>query len=188
MDNTTVFIVTVVVLVAVVVIAALVIVAMLRGARAARLRGRFGSEYDRAVNAVGRRRAEAELHDRESRVSTFELRPLRPGERERYIDAWRTIQADFVDQPIAAAVRADALLSEIMAVRGYPVSDFDQRAADLSVGHADLVSNYRAAHDIVLRHGRGETTTEDLRQAMIHYRGLFEELVDAPEAQLRRAS
>ncbi len=188
MDTTTTLAVTVVVAIAVVVIVAIGIVAAVRRARTAKLRGKFGSEYDRTVDEVGRPLAAAELHEREKRVGSLELRPLQAGERERFSLAWRDIQAEFVDQPIAAAIRADALLSEIMALRGYPVSDFDQRAADLSVDHGKLITNYRSAHEITLRHGRGEADTEDLRQAMIYDRDLFDELVGESAPALRRAS
>lgn len=188
MDNTNIFLITVAVVIAVVVIAALGIVTMIRAIRATGLRKRFGAEYDHVVGEVGRGRAAHVLHERATRVATFDLRPLDAAERDRYVAAWGDIQAQFVDEPIAATIRAEGLISEIMALRGYPLSDFDQRAADLCVGHAGLVADYRAAHGILLRHHRDETTTEDLRRAMIHYRALYEDLVGAAQPALRRAS
>jgi hypothetical protein len=175
MDTNTIIIV--VVVLAVLAIAAGVI---LRTRRTTKLKHRFGPEYERAVEETGgRRRAEAQLHAREKRVEAFELQPLRAGERERYGVAWRDIQAEFVDNPKTAVSRADQLLSEIMAARGYPVGEFEQRAADLSVDHPVVVQNYRAGHDIALRHSKGDVVgTEDLRQAMIHYRALFDDLIE----------
>lgn len=163
------------------VVIAVAIAVVLRTRRTAKLRDRFGPEYERAVQeSGGQRRAEAELHDRAKRVEAFAIQPLRPGERERYAGAWRKVQAEFVDDPKRAVSQADELVAEIMAARGYPVGDFEQRAADLSVDHPVVVQNYRAAHAIALRHARGEASTEDLRQAMIHYRALFDDLVSEP--------
>lgn len=184
MDNTT-------IIVAVVVLAvlALAIAIALRARRTAKLKNRFGPEYRHAVEETGsRRKAEAELHGREKRVEGFAVQPLRVGERERYSVAWRNIQAEFVDNPKAAVSRADELLGEIMAARGYPVGDFEQRSADLSVDHPVVVQNYRAGHDIALRAARGDAGTEDLRQAMIHYRTLFDELVSEPAQAQAKAS
>jgi len=149
--------------------------------RSRRLRAKYGAEYSRTVDeAGGRRQAEAELHAREKRVHALDIRPLSSADRGRYDDAWRRVQAEFVDDPKAAITDADRLLGEIMHARGYPVADFEQRAADLSVEHADVVENYRTAHAIAEAHARGEADTEDLRQAMIHYRELFEDLVGEP--------
>jgi hypothetical protein len=146
------------------------------------LRSRFGPEYSRAVEEAGdRQKAEAWLQRREKRVHSFSIHPLSAEEKNRFASSWRRVQADFVDDPKDAVTRADALLGEVMAARGYPVSDFDQRSADLSVDHPIVVQNYRAAHDIALKHQRGEAGTEELRQAMIHYRALFDELAGAPE-------
>ena len=176
MDTTT-----IIILVAVLAAVLIALALVMRQRRSANLRDRFGPEYERAVEETGgRRKAEAQLHDREKRVEAFAIRPLGPGEGQRYVHLWRKVQADFVDDPKAAVSRADALLSEIMSARGYPVGDFEQRSADLSVDHPVVVQNYRAAHAIAVRHARGEAGTEDLRQAMIHYRSLFEDLVDEP--------
>lgn len=152
-----------------------------RKRNSAKLRDRFGPEYERALEESGDKRAtEAELKDRAKRVAKFDIKPLPPGDYERYVGAWQKIQADFVDNPKTAVMSADDLIAEIMAVRGYPVGDFEQRSADLSVDHPVVVQNYRSARDIAVRHARGEAGTEDLRQAMIHYRALFDELVAEP--------
>lgn len=184
MDTTT--------LVILIAIAAAVLVGgalLLRLQRSRNLKSKFGPEYLRAVDETGgKRRAEAELHDREKRVKTFDIRALSPPEIERFATAWRAVQAQFVDNPKLAIAQADGLLGELMAARGYPVSDFEQRAADLSVEHPHLVDNYRTAHEVALREGRGEASTEDLRQAMIHYRELFEDLAGEPEVDRRRAA
>jgi hypothetical protein len=171
----------VIAIVAVVVIAAVVI----GGARARRrkqLQEGFGPEYDRTVaEAPTRREAEAELLERRKRHDELELRPLEATARERYLREWEAAQARFVDDPAGAIGDADGLVQQAMADRGYPVEDFDQRAADLSVDHAELVENYRAAHAISRANVHGEAETEDLRQAMVHYRLLFQELVESGE-------
>ena len=147
-----------------------------------RLRSRFGPEYSRTMEETGnRRRAEERLERRAKRVAAFSIHPLEPGERERYLASWRRVQGEFVDSPKSAVTHADELVGEVMAARGYPMSDFEQRSADLSVDHPVVVQNYRAAHDIALKHRKGEANTEDLRQAMIHYRTLFDELAAGPE-------
>ena len=147
----------------------------------AALRQRFGPEYERAVREQGsERRAEAQLADREKRVERFKIRDLDPTERERFSGQWHALQSRFVDDPKGAVTEADALVSSLMQARGYPVCDFDQRAADISVDHPRVVTNYRSAHEVALRLGKGEASTEDLRTAMIHYRSLFEEFVQVP--------
>ena len=144
----------------------------------AALRDRFGSDYDRAVRQQGsERKAEAKLADRETRVEMLKIRDLDLAERDRYLAQWQAVQSRFVDYPKGAVTEADELVCSLMQTRGYPVTDFDQRAADISVDHPRVVENYRSAHDIALRLGRGEASTEDLRTAMIHYRSLFDELV-----------
>lgn len=156
-------------------------ITMMRRRHSASLKDRFGSEYDRAVHDAGNtHKAETLLHEREKRVARFDIRPLSENERGRYVEAWRKVQAQFVDSPADAVSRADVLLGEVMEARGYPVVDFEQRSADLSVDHGDVVQNYRAAHTIAKAHARGEASTEDLRQAMIHYRALFDDLVHEP--------
>jgi hypothetical protein len=147
------------------------------------LRQRFGPEYEQAVRDHGsERRAEAQLADREKRVARLEIRDLDPTERERFSGQWHSLQSRFVDDPKGTVTEADELVSSLMQTRGYPVADFDQRAADISVDHPRVVANYRSAHEIALRLGNGEASTEDLRTAMIHYRSLFDELVQVPTA------
>lgn len=142
------------------------------------LRKKFGPEYDRAVLVHGAgRKAESKLEDREKRVEKFNIRDLDPIERERFSKQWELVQSRFVDSPKGAVTEADVLVSSLMKARGYPISDFDQRAADISVDHPRVVENYRSAHEIALRVGKDAATTEDLRTAMIHYRSLFEELL-----------
>lgn len=145
------------------------------------LRQKFGPEYDRAVLEHGSK-AEAKLADREKRIEKLNIRDLDATERERYSSQWQSVQARFVDSPKGAVAEADDLVSSVMKARGYPVSDFDQRAADISVDHPRVVENYRLAHQIALRVGKDAASTEDLRSAMIHYRSLFEELVRVPTA------
>src|SRR5271156_5357146 len=151
------------------------------------LRQKFGPEYDRAVQMHGsERKAEAKLADREQRVEKLNLRDLDRVESERFSKQWESVQSRFVDSPKGAVAEADDLVSSVMKARGYPVSDFDQRAADISVDHPRVVENYRSAHAIALRVGKDQATTEDLRTAMIHYRSLFEELVQVPVAVERK--
>ncbi len=150
-----------------------------RRATTASLRDNFGPEYDRAVLTHGSR-AEAKLADREKRIEKLSIRDLDATEHERYSKQWQALQSRFVDSPKGAVAEADDLVSSVMKARGYPVSDFDQRAADISVDHPRVVENYRSAHEIALRVGKDAATTEDLRTAMIHYRSLFEELVQVP--------
>ncbi len=157
---------------------------LVRKRRTARLRTQFGAdEYTRAVNEGGsRRKAEAALDERADRVERLHIRPLSAGDRARFVEAWGRVQARFVDGPGGAVIDADQLLGDVMSTRGYPVSDFEQRAADISVDHPLVLAHYRAAHQSAVRQTQGQATTEDLRQAMIHYRTLFEELVNEPEA------
>ena len=151
---------------------------LLQKRRTEGLRARFGPEYARTLQESGDRRlAEASLEERKQRVEGFHIRPLVPGDRARFVESWRGVQARFVDDPRGAITEADQLLGDVMSTRGYPVSDFKQRAADISVDHPLVLENYRAAHEIALRHAQGQASTEDLRQAMIHYRTLFQELV-----------
>lgn len=168
----------------VMVVAGIAIWLSIRKRRTARLRTQFGgAEYTRAVKEGGsRRQAEAALNQRAERVEGLHIRPLAPGDRTRFVEAWGRVQARFVDSPGGAVTDADQLLGDVMSTRGYPVSDFEQRAADISVDHPLVLENYRAAHQCALRQTKGQASTEDLRQAMIHYRTLFEELVREPEA------
>ena len=175
----------------IVVVAAAVVVATLwfviEKRRQIRLRQRFGPEYDRTVHQTGsERRAEAELDARARRVAGLHIRPLSEADAVRFAEAWRALQIRFVDEPSAAIAEADRLVGEVMTARGYPLGDFDQRAADISVDHPRVVANYRAARDIARRQGRGEASTEDLRQAIIHYRALFEDLLERHDIRSHR--
>ena len=152
-----------------------------RRSTTAGLRQKFGPEYERAVQKHGsERKAEAKLANRQDRVEKLNVRDLDPVERERFSTQWESVQSRFVDSPRGAVSEADDLVSTLMKTRGYPVSDFDQRADDISVDHPLVVENYRSAHHIALRVGTNGASTEDLRTAMIHYRSLFEELVRIP--------
>jgi hypothetical protein len=171
-------------LAAVVIVTIAVIAVLYVGKRrnsTADLRKKFGPEYDRALREQGsERKAEAKLADREKRVEKLNIRDLNPVEHDRFLKQWESVQSRFIDSPKGAVAEADDLVSSLMKVRGYPVSDFDQRAADISVDHPRVVENYRSAHEIALRVGKAETTTEELRTAMIHYRWLIEELMQVP--------
>lgn len=164
-------------------IAALVLVWLYRSRRTAALRDRFGeAEYDRTLEDRGARgKAEADLIEREKRVAELELRPLTSSERLRFADKWRGAKARFVDDPIAAVDDADGVLGSIMAARGYPVDDFDARYEALTVDHGSVARHYRAGHDIAVKQRDGQATTEELRQAMIHYEELFAELTTEGE-------
>jgi hypothetical protein len=171
-----------------VIIAVLVAVGVALAARRRRsdqLKRRFGPEYDRTViqQHGDSRRAEATLVDREKRVEAFPLRPLSAVDREAYAMEWAAVQRRFVDDPSAAVGTADRLVGRVMIDRGYPMTNFEQRAADISVSYPSVVQNYRAAHDIVVRHSESKATTEDLRQAMVHYRSLFDELLETDKVQ-----
>jgi hypothetical protein len=164
--------------------AGIAILFSIRKRRTERLRTKFGgSEYTRAVEEGGdRRKAEAALNQRTERVDRLHIRPLAASDRARFVESWARVQARFVDGPGGAVTDADQLLNDVMSTRGYPMSDFEQRAADISVDHPLVLDNYRAAHETALRQSRGQARTEDLRQAMLHYRTLFDELVNEPEA------
>ncbi len=161
-----------------IVLSLVAVIWLVRRTHAQRMRKLYGPEYDRLVAEMGSRsRAEKRLAERARRVSQYDIQPLSEMDRARYLRVWRSVQARFVDDPGDAVAQADQLLSEAMADRGYPVADFDRRAADLSIHYPTVTQNYRAGHDIALKHRTGKATTEDLRQAMIHYRALFQELV-----------
>src|ERR1019366_8501686 len=180
MDNT-VLILIIVAVVAVIVVAALLFT---RKRRSEHLKHQFGPEYDRTVQQHGdARHAEAVLIDREKRVEKFSLRPLNPVDHERYAAEWAEVQRRFVDDPSTAVTQADKLVTNVMAARGYPMADFEQRAADISVSYPNLIENYRSARDLTLRHAKGETSTEDLRRAMVYFRSLFDELLETATPQ-----
>jgi hypothetical protein len=156
----------------------------LRTRRSRSLQDRFGREYDRTVDkAGGRREAEQELREREKRHDELELRPLSKDARERYLQQWQVTQGQFVDDPTGAVSKADDLVQRVMRDRGYPVDDFEQRAADISVEHPDLVEKYRTANGIARASERGEASTEDLRHSVRHYRALFVELLEVDNGE-----
>jgi len=149
-----------------------------------RLKSRFGTEYDRTVTELkSRTRAESNLKEREKRVRTFEIVPLEATEAARFVLAWKTLQGSFVDNPRGVVVQADQLVRELMLKRGYPMGDFERRAADISVDHPQVVHNYRAAQAIALRDERGEASTEEQRNAVVHFRALFNELLSINQAK-----
>ena len=161
------------------IIAAILWSTVARRRRSARLHDQFGPEYDRTVLTVGdERKAQRELEGRRKHVEALQIRPLSTTERERYLADWTSVQSKFVDEPGQAIVDADRLITEVMRLRAYPVSEFEQRAADISVSYPALVSNYRAARAIAIKNEQHQADTEELRQALIHYRSLFEELVE----------
>ena len=161
-----------------VIIAAILIVVSARRRRSKRYHDQFGTEYDHTVQAMGdEKKAQTELDERQKHVKALDIRPLSASERERYLADWTAVQSKFVDDPGQAIVDADHLIIEVMQIRAYPVSDFEQRAADISVNYPALVSNYRAAREIALKNEQHLANTEELRQAMIYYRSLFEELL-----------
>jgi len=180
----------IIIAIALVVVAGIAIWLFVRKRRTERLRAKFGGpEYARAVNeGGGRRQAEAGLDKRADRVESFHIRPLGPDDRARFVESWTRVQTRFVDSPGGAVTEADQLLGDVMSTRGYPVSDFEQRAADISVDYPLVLQNYRSAHEIALRQTRGQASTEELRQAMIHYRTLFDELVAEPELARAKAA
>jgi hypothetical protein len=154
--------------------------------RTLRLREHYGPEYERTAQRVGAQRTEAALLDRERRVQNFRMRSLTAEERMRYINEWRGVQVRFVDDPHGAVTDADRLVTRLMNERGYPMAEFEQRAADLSVVYPQVVDNYRAGHEIALRHEKGLAGTEDLRHALIYYRSLFDELLQTTTAGHKR--
>jgi hypothetical protein len=174
----------IVVPVLIVVVAIIVVAAILisRKRKTEHFKEHFGPEYDRALRERGDPRlAEAELAERERRVHKFSIHSLSLGAREKYAEEWAAVQRRFVDEPVVAVNEADNLVNRVMSSRGYPMADFEQRAADISVSHPKVVENYRTARDIVVRHGRGQSSTEDLRRAMVCYRALFDELLESPK-------
>jgi hypothetical protein len=155
---------------------------LVKSKRREHLREQFGPEYRRAVETYGSvSRAESALEARRARVRRLAIRPLSRPDADRFAASWRTVQARFVDDPRSAIADADTLVQELMHARGYLVGDFEERVADISVDHAPVVEHYRAAHAIALACERGETTTEDLRQAVRHYRALFEDLLEVDQ-------
>jgi hypothetical protein len=149
-----------------------------------RLQQRFGAEYERTVDELGgRNKAESELKAREERVEHLTITPLAPAEAARFSQAWYALQTRFIDNPTGVVVQADQLVRELMLKRGYPMGDFERRAADISVDHPAVVENYRAAQAIAVRDGRGQADTEELRRAVVHYRVLFDEMLEVREVR-----
>ncbi len=161
-------------------IAVLAVVAK-RRRKSKQLQEHYGPEYDREMERTGSRKdAESQLDERQERRKQLDIRPLDPQSRDRYAESWRTMQARFVDDPETSVRESHRLVGEVMRERGYPVGDdFDRQAEDVSVDHPELASNYRSAHEISRRNDRGEASTEDLRQALVHYRSLFDELLES---------
>jgi hypothetical protein len=178
-----------IIVVAVVAVVAIALIAYLvaRQQRTRSLRTRFGPEYERTVDQFGSQaRAESVLAEREKRVQRLAIRPLGAEARSRYSGEWKTLQTRFVDDPAASIGAADGLVGQVMTDRGYPVGDFEQRAADISVDHPDVVEHYRVAHDIARRHRERPTTTEELRKAFLHYRALFGSLLETEPDRAER--
>ena len=168
---------------------AVVVWVYLQRQRRTRLRARFGPEYERTLREAGTpERADALLEERVRRVERFKIRPLSSEQAQAFANEWRRVQGMFVDDPDGAVAAADRLVTEVMAARGYPIEDFETRAADLSVDHPRVVENYRTARAVAQRRERGEAGTEELRQAVVNYRELFNDLLEERERQLRRVS
>jgi hypothetical protein len=183
MDETTIILVGVIALLVVILIVGLVVPKVRAQRHRKNLQNRFGPEYERTVRKEGDRdAAEAELERRQEHRAALDIRPLEPGERDRYAAEWRDTQKRFVDEPAAAIRDADRLVTQVMRDRGYPTDDFDQRADDISVDHPGVVEDYRAANAIARSNERGEAGTEDLRQGLVHYRSLFDRLLGTDDA------
>ena len=180
-------VVTLLIVLAVIIVAALVFTTV-RKRRSERLRERFGPEYDRVVRKEGdTKKAEHVLEFREQHRDKFKIRALSPTDQSSFRYRWNEVQARFVDDPAGAVALADGLVTDVMQARGYPITEFEQQAANISVDHPVLVENYRNAHEIALRRDRGQASTEDLRSAMVHYRSLFQELLDDRQIQKKGA-
>ena len=183
LDNTTLMVLSIV---GVLVVLALVAWAMQRRNQSDRLRQRFGPEYSRMVDELGSRdKAEAELLARQRRVEKLHIVALSPADADRYAREWQLLQGRFVDDPHATLAEADRLVRELMLKRGYPMGDFERRAGDISVHHPNVVENYRSAHEIAMRAGENRADTEELRRAVVHYRALFDELLEVAQPAAR---
>jgi hypothetical protein len=181
MDTTTTLILVAVVCL---IVGGLLAMAIMRAQRSKRLRERFGPEYERIVSETGdKQKAESELEARLAHVESLTIRPLTAEQVNRFSLQWQAVQAEFVDEPLASVRKADRLLQEVMKAKGYPVEDFEQRAADISVDYPDLVRDYRGLHLIATKEADDEVSTEEMRQAMVHGRALFENLVKTETAE-----
>ena len=170
-------------------VAAIIAWAVMQRQRTQRLRQRFGPEYTRTVNEMGgRTKAESELAKREERVARLNITPLTPADAARFSQEWKALQSRFIDNPKGAVAEADHLVRELMVKRGYPMGDFERRSADISVDHPGVVTSYRAAQAIAVRDARGEADTEELRKAVVHYRTLFDELLEVKPTSNPRAA
>jgi len=159
-----------------------------RRQRSKRYQNKFGPDYDATVKKMGSQtKAQSEMDQRQKHVDSLDIRSLSLSEREKYLVEWKAVQAKFIDQPGPATVEADHLIMEVMQLRNYPVADFEQRAADISINYPDLVSNYRQARAIALKNEQHKADTEELRQALVHYRALFNELLITEEVVPERA-
>lgn len=174
--------------IAIIIVAAVALWLTMRRRRTDQLRDRFGDEYDRTLDMRGdRAKAEADLAEREHRVASLDIRPLTRDEHARFSGEWQEVKALFVDSPAEALLHADRMLANMMATKGFPMADFDHRYEDLTVDHGDVARHYREGHDVTVRQGRGEASTEHMRQAMKHYEALFEHLVaDAETIEVDR--
>lgn len=180
MDTTMIVLIAIGALIAIGLIVAIVVGIWLarRNRQTKELRSKFGPEYKRVARAEGdAARGEKVLQEREARVKKFDIKPLSEQQRNEFADAWEHAQAEFVDDPARAVASADALVQKVMEVRGYPVADFAQRVADVSVDHPAVAQNYRLAHDIAVQHKHADVGMEQLRVAMLHYRALFADLL-----------
>ena len=174
----------VVIVVAVIVVVAIVAFVLIRRERSRKLRAHFGPEYERAFREYGNSaKAEEALAARQKRMEKVHIHPLSEAERERFANLWYRVQSKFVDDPRGSIREADKLVMDVMVARGYPMTDFERRADDLSVDYPHVVSNYRVAHEIALNEQTGEASTEDLRNAVVCYRKLFEELLEGQPVQ-----
>jgi hypothetical protein len=180
------------ILIAAIVVIAAVAIMVVRSAnsrkRTERLKERFGPEYERTIGETGEQSAaETELAARERKRNKLDIVPLAPQAREKYADRWRAVQTAFVDNPSSAVGDADRLVTQVMRERGYPIDDFDQRAADISVDHPTVVEDYRAAHTVSLSQQDGDVGTEQQREAFVHYRALFEKLLETDQDKSQEA-
>ena len=174
-----------IIIAAVIVVAAAVAWAFIQKRRTATLRNRFGPEYEHAIHEYGdRSRAERALEHRAERTEKYHIRRLERDEQQHFAEEWRHTQARFVDDPPLAIREADHLVCEVMRAKGYPMADFDRRAEDLSVDHPHVIRNFRAAHELAMSEKEGRATTEDMRQAMVYYRELFDELLETQPAAI----
>jgi hypothetical protein len=172
------YIIIIVVVVVLVVLGLILASIFARRQRSKKYSSKYGSDYGHTVKAMGNeKKAQTEMDERQKHVDTLNIRSLSLSERERYLTEWKAVQAKFIDQPGPATVEADHLIMEVMQLRNYPVSDFDQRAADISINYPELVSNYRLARAIAIKNERHQADTEELRQALVYYRSLFNELL-----------